>query len=141
MIDQHLRQRQKAAAFHTLWELGQARAALRRMGETLEEPPPRSREAFADAIYNLTGEGQGDAGPREAVRATALEPASHSTRSPHLSVLPGGLEDPVSESGFAAGGRSEGQVRQLRMGGKPPLLSSESVAAHPHPSSTNKETT
>lgn len=47
-------QRQKIAVWHTLWELGQARAALRRMGEVLPEPAARSREAFADAIYNLT---------------------------------------------------------------------------------------
>jgi hypothetical protein len=97
------RLRRKAAAWHTLWELGQARAALRRMGEVLPDPVPRSREAFADAIYALAD-------------------------NPDLTVLDGGVEDPLA--GVAAAGRSDtGQA--LRHGGKPPLRSGESVAAHP----------
>lgn len=112
--------RRKVATWHTLWELGQARAALRRMGEVLPVPPARSREAFADAIYNLAD--QDFRAGTEEVGRTMPGSAGAPDRDPfvRLKVLDGGLGGntvPVSGGGFGPEASSPAAV-----GREPPLV-------------------
>lgn len=100
--------RRKVDVWHTFWELGQARAALRRMGEQLPEPPARSREAYADALYSLV-DGQGEA---RAYR--------------HLRVLDGGRDTTVEGAQHMGKQVEEG----CASGDKPPITLAE-WSGHP----------
>jgi hypothetical protein len=115
------------------------RERLREAGLDVPDFEPGSQEAYDDLVFRtyepkvrrrrkanlrvLPGQGQEGSGPASGSLFPHTPPAPS-----HLSVLDGGVEDPLA--GVAAAGRSDtGQA--LRHGGKPPLRSGESVAAHP----------
>jgi hypothetical protein len=91
------------------YKRAESRQRLRDAG--LDVPvEPNSWEEYEDRVYQT------------------LKPKVYRHGKAHLTVLDGGVEDPLA--GVAAAGRSDtGQA--LRHGGKPPLRSGESVAAHP----------
>jgi hypothetical protein len=93
-----------------VYKRAESRQRLRDAGLEVPESEPGSWEAYEDRVYET------------------LKPRVYRHGKPHLTVLDGGVEDPLA--GVAAAGRSDtGQA--LRHGGKPPLRSGESVAAHP----------
>jgi hypothetical protein len=109
------------------YKRAESRQRLRDAGLEIPESEPNSWEAFEDRIFktfkpSVQHEEVGLGAARVADNAGKAQPA------PRLKLLDGGVEDPLA--GVAAAGRSDtGQA--LRHGGKPPLRSGESVAAHP----------
>jgi hypothetical protein len=120
------------------YKRAESRQRLRDAGLEIAESEPGSWEEYEDRVYQtlkpkvyrhgkshlqvLPGQGQEGSGPASGSLFPHTPPAPS-----HLSVLDGGVEDPLA--GVAAAGRSEDQT--LRHRGQPLRVADEQPGAHP----------